>query len=211
MASTIRGPCKNRVNKFCFVCGDYIIGKNARQLTDITKAAYRQYFGISTGAEKWYIPTVICLNCRLTLINWSTGTHEFFLVQYPYAMEGTNQSWFGLLFLFNRCKWNKYKEQENVELSKSCISYKNDHWFKAKVTSSWHVEFQWKNIIIFKFNQWEWVSFWKSTTFDQTNRIERLSARFKVIENGCWVFGIAPPWLEFTRTKHKSHFWSRKK
>lgn len=84
MASKIRNPCRNHINKFCSVCGDYIIGKNARNLTDITRGAYRQYFGFTLDSQnRWYIPTVICLGCRLILTKWSNGLQEYFPFSIP--------------------------------------------------------------------------------------------------------------------------------
>ena len=46
---TSRHSCSMKTNNFSYICGEYIMLRNRKKITDFVKEAYRAYFGINIG------------------------------------------------------------------------------------------------------------------------------------------------------------------
>lgn len=86
--------CKLNPDKFCYVCGQIILSKNKRYITEAVKRAYFQYFQIPvTNLDKNWVPRVVCENCRSILLNWSAGKRKYLQFGIPMLWrEPTNHA-----------------------------------------------------------------------------------------------------------------------
>ena len=86
-------PCAEKVNNFCYICGNYIFKKRVRSITPSLTKLYQEYFKIPLGdQDKDWAPHVVCSSCAQTLNNWKTNngkTHFAFAVP-MYWMEITS-------------------------------------------------------------------------------------------------------------------------
>lgn len=69
--------CKVHPNRFCYVCGEFIICMKGYPITETLKEAYFCYFKIpiSQQDKKW-APHVFCERCRKTLSSWAAGENR---------------------------------------------------------------------------------------------------------------------------------------
>lgn len=67
--------CPSNRNLFCYICGEYIISKQLRSMTDLLKTAYKEYFGFEVvdGPNVDYAPSVCCSTCYNQLTEWRKG------------------------------------------------------------------------------------------------------------------------------------------
>lgn len=68
-----RRNCKNKPNKFCFVCGQYIIQSQGKKVSEKVRNAYVFYFGRAIYQDKPWIPQLFCVSCYATLLSWFNG------------------------------------------------------------------------------------------------------------------------------------------
>ena len=47
-----RRQCRNHLDVFCYVCGEYVLEKYRFNVRDFTKKAYKGYFGIKLGDQE---------------------------------------------------------------------------------------------------------------------------------------------------------------
>ena len=56
--------CTNSVDSFCYICGEFIIKKYQRDITENIKKLFKLYFGCRLGDEdKKWAPPIICMKC----------------------------------------------------------------------------------------------------------------------------------------------------
>lgn len=66
--------CINNPNSFCYICGEYVVKKRQRNITDFVKKAYYAYFGMKLGdQEKKWAPHIVCHTCVEHLRKWTQG------------------------------------------------------------------------------------------------------------------------------------------
>lgn len=76
--------CKVSADRFCYVCGQYIVGQKGKNITFAMQNAYMHYFGFSvSGTEKPWVPNVFCNACRIKLYRWSLGVKTYFPFSSP--------------------------------------------------------------------------------------------------------------------------------
>lgn len=69
-----RHQCKNDKNVFCYICGDYIMKKQRRNITNRIRNSYQAYFGIAVRhQDKSWAPNVCCSLCSVSLWRWTNG------------------------------------------------------------------------------------------------------------------------------------------
>ena len=69
--------CKSNPDRFCYICGDYLIKGRERTITSTVATAYEQYFQCKIGdQEKTWAPNKCCLNCAVTLRAWLNGSRK---------------------------------------------------------------------------------------------------------------------------------------
>ncbi|KAL4718873.1 hypothetical protein ACJJTC_016050 [Scirpophaga incertulas] len=83
MASKHRRVCINSPNKFCYICGRYVLKSQCRHMNEDVKKAYFLYFGCKIGdQDKQWAPHSSCVSCHVTLIQWLKGNRS----SMPYAV-----------------------------------------------------------------------------------------------------------------------------
>lgn len=76
--------------KFCYICGDLIIGRKCT-FTDSNKQLYEMYFGFSpvnVGAP--FAPSSICSTCLSNLSSWKNGSRNLKFGRPTIWLENTN-------------------------------------------------------------------------------------------------------------------------
>lgn len=72
-----RRVCVNSPQRFCYICGQYIIKSQSRSLTRTIKQAYYLYFGCHVGdQDKQWAPHVCCITCYVVLAEWVKGKKQ---------------------------------------------------------------------------------------------------------------------------------------
>ena len=58
-------------NKFRYICGNFVVKKQHRNITDFVKKVYYAYFGIRVGdQDKPWAPKKVCCICVEELRQW---------------------------------------------------------------------------------------------------------------------------------------------
>ena len=75
MASTSRRrQCSNDPNIFCYICGNFTLKTQRRNITDFVKRVYFAYFKVKLGdQDKHWAPHKVCKTCIESLRSWSQG------------------------------------------------------------------------------------------------------------------------------------------
>ncbi len=75
--SSSRRCCVNSPNVFCYVCGEYTLPENRKNITDFVERAYMAYFGVKLGnQDKYWAPHSVCKQCTEHLRQWTKGTRK---------------------------------------------------------------------------------------------------------------------------------------
>lgn len=65
--------CKNKPDRFCYICGSLTLAKYKRNITPRVKKLYKLYFGIKLGdQDKWWAPHICCSKCFSYLSHWAS-------------------------------------------------------------------------------------------------------------------------------------------
>lgn len=65
MAST---SCVNSPDKFCYICGEFVLKKQLKSITESVKVKYVEHFGFAIGhQDKTWAPHNICVRCTTYL------------------------------------------------------------------------------------------------------------------------------------------------
>ena len=125
MSSVQRRLCKNSPDKFCYVCGRYVLKSQDRPITENVKKAYFLYFGCKVGdQDKNWAPHICCVSCYVTLIQWVRGNRSSMPFAVPMVWrEPTNH--------FNDCyicltNTAGYSKNEKIKLTAQvclCLLY----------------------------------------------------------------------------------------
>lgn len=76
--------CKNCPNSFCYICGEFVVKKHQRNITDFVKKVYFAYFGVKIGdQEKHWAPHKVCYVCVEDLRKWSKKEKKAFRFAVP--------------------------------------------------------------------------------------------------------------------------------
>lgn len=86
--------CKNSANSFCYICGEFVIKKHQRNITDFVKKVYLAYFGTRLDdQDKSWAPHKVCYVCVEDLRKWSKKEKKTFKFAIPMIWrEPTNHS-----------------------------------------------------------------------------------------------------------------------
>lgn len=69
--------CVNEVDAFCYVCGEFTVKSNRKNITPLIKKAYHLYFKCKLGdQDKTWAPHIVCIKCAVTLRGWLKGTRK---------------------------------------------------------------------------------------------------------------------------------------
>ncbi|KYN14527.1 hypothetical protein ALC57_13268 [Trachymyrmex cornetzi] len=72
-----RIPCKEKVNKFCYICGTFEAKAYRREINDSIKGQFEEcYQTPMKNLDKSWVPDSICEDCRRTLKNWNSIKKE---------------------------------------------------------------------------------------------------------------------------------------
>ena len=56
------------------ICGEYVMEKQKRNITEFVKRAYKVYFGMKLGDhDKSWAPHIVCKTCVESLRGWTNG------------------------------------------------------------------------------------------------------------------------------------------
>ena len=65
---------RNIPDKFCYICGKFILSGQERNITEAVKESYKAYFGILLGdQDKTFAPHKCCKTCVEGLRQWRQG------------------------------------------------------------------------------------------------------------------------------------------
>lgn len=77
MSNNVRRQCKNSPNKFCYICGRYVLKSQCRPISEDVRKAYFLYFGCKIGdQDKLWAPHVCCVSCCVNLVQWMRGNRS---------------------------------------------------------------------------------------------------------------------------------------
>ena len=80
---TLRG-CVNSSENFCYICGEFVVIKQQRNITNFVEKVYFAYFGVKRGdQDKSWGPHGVGLGCVEGLRMWSKGKVKFFRFGVP--------------------------------------------------------------------------------------------------------------------------------
>jgi len=66
--------CINNPNNFCYVCGEYTVNIQRRNITSKIRKSYELYFGCKIGdQDKSWAPHICCASCVTLLFSWLNG------------------------------------------------------------------------------------------------------------------------------------------
>ncbi|GBM82659.1 hypothetical protein AVEN_200563-1 [Araneus ventricosus] len=84
--------CSNDPNKFCYICGEFTIKKQQRNITDFVKKLCFAYFGVKLGdQDKSWATHIVCCICVEELKQWLSGKQKY--LRFPMIWrEPTNHS-----------------------------------------------------------------------------------------------------------------------
>lgn len=71
MDSNLR--CRVHPDKFCFVCGQYMLEKDKKTITSLLAEAYIGYFGRTLENHQPWAPSYVCKTCYDNLRQWKMG------------------------------------------------------------------------------------------------------------------------------------------
>src|SRR5215469_8788343 len=72
-----RRTCINDPDNFCYVCGQYTLKKQRRNINSQVRKAYKLYFGCELGdQDKKWAPHICCASCTFRLKNWLEGSRS---------------------------------------------------------------------------------------------------------------------------------------
>ncbi|QQP48991.1 Uncharacterized protein FKW44_009491, partial [Caligus rogercresseyi] len=73
MASA-RRSCRNNPDIFCYICGEYTLSGDRKNITGFVKRAYMAYFKVKLGdQDKSWAPHTVCKTCVEYLRRWTKG------------------------------------------------------------------------------------------------------------------------------------------
>lgn len=76
--------CRSSPNSFCYICGNYVVKKQKRNITTFVKKVYFAYFGVKLGdQDKAWAPHTVCCICIEELRQWSQGKKKSFRFGVP--------------------------------------------------------------------------------------------------------------------------------
>jgi hypothetical protein len=61
--------CVNSPNSFCYICGEYILKKQHRNITEFVKRVYFAYFGIKLGDQDNLGHLIRCVSLVLKIFD----------------------------------------------------------------------------------------------------------------------------------------------
>ena len=80
---TSRG-CVNSSESFCYFCGEFVVKKQQRNITDFVEKVYFAYFGVKIGdQDKSWALHGVCLGCVERFRMWSKGKVKSFRFGVP--------------------------------------------------------------------------------------------------------------------------------
>ncbi|CAH2086043.1 unnamed protein product [Euphydryas editha] len=72
--SSSRRSRLNNPNTFCYVCGEYVVKKLRKPITEFVKKAYFAYFKIEIkDLDRPWLPKIVCKMCIEHLRQWTSG------------------------------------------------------------------------------------------------------------------------------------------
>lgn len=79
-----RRCCVNNPNTFCYICGEYVVKKFRKPITDSVKKTYVDYFKIEMKAlNKPWVPNIVCKLCSEHLRQWENGKRNHLKYSVP--------------------------------------------------------------------------------------------------------------------------------
>ena len=74
-SSTRTFKCKNHPDYFCYICGNFTLPHQRKDINEFVKKAYLTYFGIKIGnQDKTWAPHKVCNTCLESLRHWTKGS-----------------------------------------------------------------------------------------------------------------------------------------
>ncbi|XP_049957523.1 uncharacterized protein LOC126474131 [Schistocerca serialis cubense] len=131
MSSSCR-LCVNHLDEFCYICGEYVLQKNRKNITPFVKEAYLAYFGIKLGdQDKAWAPHKVCKCCVECLRQWTKRKRKSLNFGVPMVWreqkDHTDDCYFCIVNVkgFNRFKKRKW-EYPDLESARRPVVHSND-------------------------------------------------------------------------------------
>lgn len=70
--SSYRCVQRDKIDKFCFICGQVTFTKSRFTMSNRLRSAYEAYFGMPPHTDEWWIPSKCCSGCARKLGYWYT-------------------------------------------------------------------------------------------------------------------------------------------
>ncbi|KAL0829765.1 hypothetical protein ABMA28_003252 [Loxostege sticticalis] len=122
-----RRNCKNEPNKFCYVCGQYIVKSQTKFFSEKVKSAYLLYFGRAINQDKPWIPQFFCVSCYATLISWLNGNKTSMPFAVPALWREPSNHYNDCYFCMTDIRGFSKKIKHNIQYSVfTSVEYNDD-------------------------------------------------------------------------------------
>lgn len=116
MASNQRRQCKNSPDKFCYICGRYVLKSQGRTMTIDVKKAYFLYYGCKVGdQDKHWAPHSSCVSCNVTLIQWMKGNRSCMPFAVPMVWREPTNHFNDCYFCLTNTEGYSKKKKKNID------------------------------------------------------------------------------------------------
>lgn len=68
--------CNKKLQRYCYVCGKFVISQSLINITATAERAYKEYFGMTIIRNVPWVPHKMCRTCYNRLMSWSQGRHK---------------------------------------------------------------------------------------------------------------------------------------
>lgn len=107
--------CVTNSSYFCFVCGEYMVGKKGHAISESLKYAYLHYFGFSIrNLDKPWTPRMFCNSCRTVLYKWSNGEKIYFNFSIPVLWRESTNHQTDCYFCLTKVAGFNMKNRKNI-------------------------------------------------------------------------------------------------
>ena len=108
-----RRCCVNNPNTFCYICGEYVVKKFRKPITDSVKKTYVDYFNIEMKSlNKPWVPNIVCKLCSEHLRQWANGKRNYLKYSVPMIWAQPKNHINDCYFCVCTITWYKQKKND---------------------------------------------------------------------------------------------------
>lgn len=110
-----RGGCVTSPDCFCYICGNYVVKEQQRNISDFVEKVYFAYFGMKLGdQDKPWAPHKVCSICDEELRQWSQGEKKMFRFGIPMVWREPKNHTNDCYFCFCNVQGFNFKNKKEI-------------------------------------------------------------------------------------------------